>query len=110
VFKGHVHEISLHGPTVSSHHVILVTELIPTIHLVLIEGEARHVGTDETANVAHWTANAATNVEDFVGIRAAKETKLAGEVVLVAADGFAEGFKGIAVGKVEGGAPTPFVK
>jgi hypothetical protein len=94
----------------SSHNVIFVTKFIPTIDLVLIEGEARHVGKGEAANVAHWTANAAANVEDFVSIRAANEAKLAGEVVLMAADGFAEGFKGIAVGKVEGGTPTPFVK
>ena len=40
----------------------------------------------------------------------AKEAELTGEVILVAADGFAKGFKGIAVRKVEGGTPAPFVK
>mmetsp|Transcript_23090 Transcript_23090/g.34388 ORF Transcript_23090/g.34388 Transcript_23090/m.34388 type:complete len:222 (-) Transcript_23090:127-792(-) len=111
ISKGHVHEITLHRTATGGPELwIGVAQLIASIDLILVEGQSGHVCTGEFANVAHGATDAASYVEylEFGCIR--REGKFGGEVVFVAADGFSEGFVGVAVGEVEGLSPAPFVE
>mmetsp|Transcript_5182 Transcript_5182/g.11727 ORF Transcript_5182/g.11727 Transcript_5182/m.11727 type:complete len:269 (+) Transcript_5182:198-1004(+) len=146
-----LHEIALHRPTAhvgeSGMRILRIpkmsigtTQLVAPVDLVLIQCQSRDVGASELANVAHWTANAASDVQHLDtrhGRRASlprflipilfaivhlpihaipnlaqrtTQIQLTRQVKFMPPRRLLERFVRVAIRKVEGGAPPPFVK
>ena len=111
ILERHAHEVALHrSALLRSQLRVSLAELVAPVDLILVQSEARNIGAGEFANVAHGAADATSDVHYLeIGCRRRK-TELAGQIMLVAADGFAKVLMRVTEGKVKRLPPAPLVK
>ena len=111
ILEWHLHKVTLHRPALLGAQLrVSLAQLIAPIDLILVQSEAGNVGPGEFANIAHRSSDATSDIQNFeVGCRRG-EAKLAGQIVLMAADRLTKVLVRVPIGKVERLAPSPLVK
>nr|GMD85588.1 hypothetical protein SETIT_9G548600v2 [Ipomoea batatas] len=105
VREGHLEEITAHHFALGLQPGFLVVKSRP-IYLILVDGDADHVGPGMGRNCAHRAAHAAARVQNA---GSGLHTQQIHRHLLVDSSGIAVGFPRNGRGKVEGLAPPPLI-